>query len=122
MAKIANLFDNQGFSSKKIACNYKKEAAQKEAAPGLLNLVNLAEDYGVAKVGNNQIHATITEVMRAEKDTHHRQAEQPDYIDPDPLDWYELDSLSAKPPKKAPKTTKQPYSPRWKKGGRHYGQ
>lgn len=123
MAKIANLFDNQGFSSKKIACNYKKEAAQKEAAPGLLNLVNLAEDYGVAKVGNNQIHATITEVMRAEKDTHTTaQAERPDYIDPDPLDWYQLDSLSNKPPKKAPKIPKQPYSPRSKKGGRHYGQ
>ena len=119
MAKITNLFDNQAFFSKKIACEQKKEAAQEEAAPN--GLLTLAEDYG-AKVGNNQIHATISEVMRAEKEAQATaQAEQPDYIDPDPLDWYELDSLSAKPPKKAPKTTKQPYSPR-KKGGRHYGQ
>ena len=65
MAKITNLFDNQAFFSKKIACEQKKEAAQKEAAPN--GLLTLAEDYG-AKVGNNQIHATITEVMRAEKE------------------------------------------------------
>ena len=96
--KIANLFENQAFSVKKITNNLQLDFSEDpitEAEPGT----------------EPPLKSQVT-----------AQAEQPDYIDPDPLDWYELDSLSAKPPKKAPKTTKQPYSPRWKKGGRHYGQ
>lgn len=92
--KIENLFENQAFSVKKITNNLQLDFSD--------DLITEAEP-GMESPLNPQVTA---------------QAKQPDYIDPDPLDWYELDSLSAKPPKKAPKTTKQPYSSRSKKGGR----
>ena len=97
--KIANLFENQAFSVKKITNNLQLDFSD--------DLITEAEP-GMEPPLNPQVTANAEQ--------------QPDYIDPDPLDWYQLDSLSNKPPKKAPKTTKQPYSPRWKKGGRHYGQ